>query len=188
MTSSPFTLHSLTAKANPARLWWHTLDTHFPGCTTQGELHRSLSSTTNQAGQCRVQGNSQDSVKYKANGLVCWHQMSHSNMSWAPGKWELRMWIASVNMTSLWKGFEEKLKVESLVPGAEENLLKWRPKNPACPKSELALSAALRLLSVLNPSFSISVLGRHFRRDPPQCFALPMWSVSLQFVGTLNVL
>lgn len=63
-----------------------TLDTHFSGCTTQGELHRSLSSTTNQAGQCRVQGNSQDSVKYKTNGLVCWHQMSHSNVSWAPGK------------------------------------------------------------------------------------------------------
>lgn len=39
-----------------------------------------------QPGQCRVQLNSQDCVKYKINRLECWHQLSHSNVSWPPGK------------------------------------------------------------------------------------------------------
>lgn len=63
-----------------------TLHTHFSGCTFQGELHMSLPCPRSQPGQGRVQLNSQDCVKYKASRVVCWHQLSHSNVAWAPGK------------------------------------------------------------------------------------------------------
>lgn len=138
----------------------HCILIFFVGCTSQGELLMSLPSTGSQPGQCRVQVNSQD---WEVQNL-CW-----CYMAMCPGhqeRWELRKWIPSVKVTSLWKGFKGfkvKLKVESLIP--------------ACPRSELSLRAALRLLSVLHLSSSINVgLGRHFRRDPPQCFALSMWS------------
>lgn len=70
-----------------------TLDTHFAGCcTSQGKLHipreasRVPSLHKNPAWPMQVAVKLKDCVKHKTNRLVFCHQLSHSNVSWPPGK------------------------------------------------------------------------------------------------------
>lgn len=51
--------------------------------------------------------------------------------------------IASAKITSVWNGFEEKLKVESLVQEAEESIFSWGAEDPPSPISELSLQELL---------------------------------------------
>lgn len=191
MIFSAFTFHSLTAKASSARLWlskWvsRPLDTHFAGCTmgctSQGELHTSLPCTRSHLAKL----NSQDCVKHKTSRLVCAGSSCYTAMcAGHQGKWELRKWIASVKGTSFFTKLWRKIQGGKL---GTRGRRKWESKESSMPQV-WAVTQSCSEAAQCFTSLSASVCWADISGETlHSALLLPMWSVSLQLVGTLSVL